>query len=255
MRRRRRGTRYIESWFLRALLSGALLIWMGAIVVAVLHYQAPAGLESADEVAPPPAQAVAEREPRRRAAAPPPDAPTVADSRGGQTQAGTRSAKSNPDRQEPSRDRPRPETEADDVEDRADMAQLETGPESDVAPDTTPDRVPRAQFTTGIVEREPINRVEAVFSINGEVYSTDGRPLRALYYFTEVEGMRGETVTHRWEHEGEVVAQTSFDVEGDPWPVYSRQDLAPALAGDWQVVVIDASGKVITTDQFSYQSY
>jgi hypothetical protein len=144
---------------------------------------------------------------------------------------------------------------------KADMAQLETAraTQPSIAPkvkrDISPDRVVRAQFTTGIEEQEPINRIDTVFSMDGEVYSADGRALNALYYFTELNGMRGETVLHRWEHDGETFAQTSFNVGGDPWSVYSRQDLPPATGGDWRVVVTDAQGNILRTDDFSYQNF
>ncbi len=153
-------------------------------------------------------------------------------------------------------------SEADESADgAADMAQLETArtTQPSIAPkvkrDISPDRVARAQFTTGIEEQEPINRVDTVFSMDGEVYSADGRALNALYYFTELNGMRGEIVLHRWEHDGETFAQTSFKVGGDPWSVYSRQDLPPATGGDWRVVVTDAQGNILRTDDFSYQNF
>lgn len=134
----------------------------------------------------------------------------------------------------------------------SDIAQLETKRTSG---DTTPDQVVQAQFTTGIVNQRPINSIEAVFSMHGRVYSLDGRPIHTLYYFTEIRGMRGEIVTHRWERNNQLVTETPFKVSGDPWLIYSHQDLAPGIEGNWRVVVTDAQGDVIKTDSFSFQGF
>jgi hypothetical protein len=133
----------------------------------------------------------------------------------------------------------------------ADIARLETATEPPATHALA--SVARAQFTTGIEAREPINRVESVFSINGRVYSLDGRPLDRLYYFTEITGMGGETVIHRWEYEGITMEETSFEIGDDRYRVYSSKDLPPNAKGDWRVVVTDAQGNVIKTDSFLYQ--
>ena len=118
-----------------------------------------------------------------------------------------------------------------------------------------PASVVRAQFTTGIDNSQPVNSIHSVFSTNGQVFSLDGRPLPRLYYYTEINATRGEKIVHRWEHDGEVVAEASFDVAGDSWPVYSSEKLPPATPGNWRVVVTDAAGNVIRADRFSYQAY
>ncbi|MGH8501665.1 MAG: DUF2914 domain-containing protein [Gammaproteobacteria bacterium] len=137
--------------------------------------------------------------------------------------------------------------------DTADLAALESNPGG--TDDASPGQVSRAQFTTGIDGSEPVNSVRSVFSTDGQVFSLDGRPLERLYYFTEIENMQGETVTHRWEHEGEVVAETSFDVAAESSPIYSSENLPPAMPGEWRVVVTDTQGNVIRTDRFSYQAF
>lgn len=111
---------------------------------------------------------------------------------------------------------------------------------------TLAEKVSRAQFTTGIQRREPIDRVEDV------VYA-DGNGPERLYYFTELQDMKGETVTHRWEHEGKVVAEVRFKVAGDRWRVNSSKYLPPSMTGRWQVVVTDSRGQSMTTDRFVYR--
>jgi hypothetical protein len=127
---------------------------------------------------------------------------------------------------------------------KSDMARFETAPEVS-EPSSGVDHVARAQFTTRIEGREPADRVEAVFPSNGQA-------LRTLFYFTEITGLSGETVTHRWEHEGQVMAEVSFDIGSDRWRVYSSKDLTEAMTGEWRVVVTDSQGQVIKTESFAY---
>ncbi len=134
---------------------------------------------------------------------------------------------------------------------QSDIAQLETN--SELSAEASPGTVARAQFTTGIRGREPINRVEAVFSVNGQVYSLDGRPLSTLYYFTEVTGMGGEAIVHRWEYDGQVVQETSFEIGDDRYRVYSKKVLLPGTEGNWRVVVTDGQGNIMQTDSFFHQ--
>jgi type II secretory pathway predicted ATPase ExeA len=107
----------------------------------------------------------------------------------------------------------------------------------------TGSKVVRAQFTTGIREHEPINQLGPVIQ---------AAEARQLYYFTELRNMRGETITHRWEHEGRVVTKVPFRIESDSWRVYSRKQLTPATRGNWLVVVTNSKGEVIRRDSFKY---
>jgi hypothetical protein len=72
-----------------------------------------------------------------------------------------------------------------------------------------------------------------------------------LYYFTEVRGMAGATVFHRWLHQGKVVSETSMQV-GDGWlaDLHSSTTIQPRMTGPWQVMICDASGKVLDSEQF-----
>lgn len=126
------------------------------------------------------------------------------------------------------------------TEDAANKPASETMPEETSSP-----HVAQAQFTTGVENREPIDRVDSVFH-------TQGKPYRRLFYFTQIMGLSGETVTHRWEYEGRVMAKVSFNIGGSHWRVYSSKHLPSTLTGHWRVVVTDSEGETIKTDSFVY---
>jgi hypothetical protein len=73
----------------------------------------------------------------------------------------------------------------------------------------------------------------------------------ALYYLTELRGMAGQTVTHRWEYRGEVVAERDYVVGGNRWRVFSEQPVGFEQTGDWRVAVSAADGSLLEERRFS----
>lgn len=87
--------------------------------------------------------------------------------------------------------------------------------------------VARAQFTSGIVEREPVDALERASTGDGRVR-----------FFTELRGLAGETVVHRWEHGGRVMAEVPIAVGAERWRAWSSKRILPAWTGVWQVSVV-----------------
>lgn len=104
-------------------------------------------------------------------------------------------------------------------------------------------KVARAQFTTGISDREPID----------EVILT-GPPVMDMYFFTDLRHLEGRTVTHRWEYEGKLISVKPFVVEGPRWRVFSKKEILPEQVGEWSVTVLDESGWPLHTELFRYQA-
>ena len=116
-----------------------------------------------------------------------------------------------------------------------------SGPKPAQLEATAPGRVARASFTTDVVHREPVDSVVAL-----------GSDHRHVFYFSELRGMQGRTVTHRWEHDDQVVAEIPFAVGGPRWRAHSRKNLGTSPRGEWRVSVVDESGEVLRTDRLEY---
>lgn len=84
-----------------------------------------------------------------------------------------------------------------------------------------------AQFTTGVENREPIDQVSFVENEASKIF-----------FFTDLRGLEGKTVVHRWIYDGNVEAEVSFDVRGPRWRVWSSKDLLPDWIGDWTVEIV-----------------
>lgn len=101
--------------------------------------------------------------------------------------------------------------------------------------------VARAIVTSGISEREPVDEASQMTGESAQVY-----------FFTELRGMQGQRVVHRWVHNDTVMAEVGFDVNGPRWRVWSSKNMMPEWAGNWLVSVVDGNGEVLVSREFSY---
>ncbi len=99
------------------------------------------------------------------------------------------------------------------------------------------------QFTTGIENREPIDQVTFV-----------GTDIEKIYLFSDLRGLVGQTVTHRWSYKGETMAEVAFEVRGPRWRVWSSKNLRLNWVGDWTVEVVSQDGEVFASETFSYSA-
>jgi len=104
--------------------------------------------------------------------------------------------------------------------------------------------VARAQLTRAIQGREPMDKLS-------DVLYTDQNITR-LYYFTELQHLRGQRITHQWEYQGKVMARIPFRIGSNRWRTYSSKRLNKSMLGNWQVVVTDEHGRVLHTQKFEY---
>jgi len=112
------------------------------------------------------------------------------------------------------------------------------------APAINDPRVLRAQLSAGVKGKEPTARLQPPIRVTG---GSD----RTIYYFSEVRDLDGQTLFHRWEREGRVLASVPFEIRGERWRVYSRKTITPRMTGTWRVVLADAGGKELASSTFS----
>jgi len=103
------------------------------------------------------------------------------------------------------------------------------------------ENIARSAFTNGVENREPIDKV-------GQLTNDKEK----IYFFTEIKGMAGHTITHRWEHGGDVKAEVSFKVGSDRWRIWSSKNLQPQWVGEWIVTVVDDEGKTLAEESMAY---
>ena len=99
------------------------------------------------------------------------------------------------------------------------------------------------QFTTAVEDREPIDQVTFV-----------GTEVNKIFFFSDLRGLAGESVTHRWIFRSEVMAEVVFEVRGPRWRVWSSKDLLEDWIGDWTVEIVRSDGEVIAAETFTYSA-
>lgn len=99
----------------------------------------------------------------------------------------------------------------------------------------------RVIFTTGIVQREPVDDVDSL--------STD---VAHIYLFTEVAGLQDKTIRHRWIYDSKIRMELPIAIGGPNWRVYSRKKLPPEWTGEWTVLVVDEDENVLRKKEFVY---
>lgn len=135
---------------------------------------------------------------------------------------------------------PTSSTEAQELEATEVDAVAEEAPAPEPAP-TPAGEVARAVFTSGIADREPIDQLDAL-----------ANDVEEVVFFTEVRGLAGGELIHRWEYAGEVVAEVPFAIGGDRWRVWSTKQLPTGSLGEWSVTVVDGAGSPLATESFLY---
>jgi hypothetical protein len=127
------------------------------------------------------------------------------------------------------------------------LARAQPVPEPASVPETEtePSRLPSvvAQFTTAIEDRAPVDQVTFVSNAIG-----------TIYLYSDLRGLEGQIVTHRWLYGGETKAEVRFEVRGPRWRVWSSKDLLPDWVGDWTVEIVGENGEVIAAETFTYSA-
>lgn len=101
--------------------------------------------------------------------------------------------------------------------------------------------VARSTFTLAVVKREPKEPIKSL--------TTDQHH---IYYFTELKGMAGQSVRHRWVYNNQVMAEVKFEVGASRWRVWSSKTLLTEWTGTWKVEVINELDQVVWQDSFEY---
>jgi len=73
-----------------------------------------------------------------------------------------------------------------------------------------------------------------------------------VYYYAEILGLGGQTVTHRWTLEGKIMQAVPIAVKRARQAVWSKSAMRPEWTGDWTVEIVNARGEVIETDNFAF---
>ena len=116
----------------------------------------------------------------------------------------------------------------------------ESNQSNDVAAIAESEHVARAQLTSAIVRREPIDSITSLSLAND----------KQVFYFTQINQLKDKMISHRWRLNGKVMAQVSLSIGGDKWRTYSSKTFNNSMLGRWEVAVLDENENVLSVTEF-----
>ncbi|WP_076419776.1 DUF2914 domain-containing protein [Colwellia sp. UCD-KL20] len=98
----------------------------------------------------------------------------------------------------------------------------------------------RAQLTSNIIDREPIDNIE---HLSLQKHSK-------LYFFTEIHGKNNQKIYHRWIFKKKRLAEITLNIRNDQWRTYSSKNVDETMIGQWEVQVVDQDDNILKTVMF-----
>ncbi len=100
-----------------------------------------------------------------------------------------------------------------------------------------------AGFTTSVDDNEPTEDLSEIMNSASRVY-----------FFSDLDGMDGQTVTHRWKYGSSIIANSKITVTGSRFRAWSSYEMQPEWTGTWFIEIVDGNDKVIGTKSFVFMA-
>ena len=100
----------------------------------------------------------------------------------------------------------------------------------------------RAQLTSAISRREPVDDIKQI--------SLAGRSSRPIFLFLHLHDLAGETIQVNWFFQNQTIAQVQLPVGNHDWRTYSSKILNARRLGSWRVTAQDSSGNLLAEFPF-----
>jgi hypothetical protein len=81
----------------------------------------------------------------------------------------------------------------------------------------------------------------------------DASAVSQLALYSEVQGLKGQTIEHLWYYEGKLMTRIKLPVKLDYWRTYSRKEFDKSQQGEWRVEILDPQQNLLFSHHFHYQ--
>jgi hypothetical protein len=107
------------------------------------------------------------------------------------------------------------------------------------------DNVTRFLLTNEVRNREPVGGLSDIRA------RPPGAPL-AVFAFSDVRGLVGETLRYRWIRADKVAAEVKVRVGSNRWRSYSSKFISGTMRGPWRVELRNSAGDLLARADFEY---
>jgi hypothetical protein len=105
-------------------------------------------------------------------------------------------------------------------------------------------QIEQAVLSAEVVDKEP-----------GETFNNRvPKPVRQLYFFTQIKNGEGQTLYHRWIHNDREMALIPLTIHSNLYRTWSSKRLTSAWQGQWRVEILNQDKAVIYRQNFVYGS-
>ena len=74
---------------------------------------------------------------------------------------------------------------------------------------------------------------------------------RTIYFFTELRGLSGRSVLHRWERNGRIMQERQLHPASQSWRAYTAMSITGDMRGSWRISAVDATtGQALAGQRF-----
>ncbi len=102
----------------------------------------------------------------------------------------------------------------------------------------------RALLTYKVINNEPVNEITLPLRISKKGSTW-------IYYFVELESMKGKTVYHEWLLDGVLVSRKKVNIADETWRTASRQIFHYTAENNWTVRLVDEAGEILNEKYFN----
>ncbi|NOT11260.1 MAG: DUF2914 domain-containing protein [Methylococcaceae bacterium] len=104
--------------------------------------------------------------------------------------------------------------------------------------------VTRSVLAYKIVDNEPVDEIKLPVKISKKGSTW-------IYYFVEINSMKGKTVFHEWVLNGFLISRKKVNIDDDTWRTSSRQVFKFTTEKNWTVRLVDEAGGIIDEKNFN----
>ena len=108
-----------------------------------------------------------------------------------------------------------------------------------------------SDHVTRFVLTDEVRNLEPVGGLTDIRARPPGGPL-AVFAFSDVRGLGGETLYYRWIRDENVAANVKVRVGSDRWRSYSSKFITGAMRGPWRVELRNSAGELLAQAEFQY---
>jgi len=138
------------------------------------------------------------------------------------------------------------------------LAVAQRSEDSPTPPTKTEDKATEAEVESqSVLEVAEIILAESYDLVNkapvgaAVTFSAD---LGQVICFTRIKGAKEPAeITHVWYYDGKTMAKVPLHIGSSNWRTYSSKKLLPSWTGQWEVRILDESGAVLATAEFTVQ--